>query len=385
MSNIILKVIFAVVMLVILAIIGLFVSLFTLLIVGKAFVPLVITVFVTLYLLIIFNIFELFTNVRLKRGLFSISGLLFAVALGFIINHMYHESIPKLADASVDLDEYAPFFENTKAVSLSESAALQLTEDLPLIDGATALYPLYSAFVQATYPSKEYLYYDSEVMSSRTGEAYRRLFDGEVDMIFVLDPSAAQIEEAEQKGLKLNMTSIGKEAFVFFVNSKNPVTELTVNELKQIYSGEITNWRDVGGRNEDIRAFQRPANSGSQTALEKFMGNTPIMEPETENIASLMGDIIQIASYRNYKNSIGYTFRYYSTEMVENNQIRLLAIDGVEPTKETIRSGEYPLSSEFYVITAGSDNPHIYIFIDWILSEQGQSLVEKTGYVSIEK
>ena len=138
-------------------------------------------------------------------------------------------------------------------------------------------------------------------------------------------------------------------------------------------------------RGKTIRAFQRPEDSGSQTALQHFMGDVPIMDPPVEDIASLMGTIIdQVSDYKNYNNAIGYTFRYYSTEMTENNKIRLLSVNGVEPTKETIRSGEYPITNELYAVTAGSDNPHIEEFIEWILSEQGQEIIEKTGYIPIK-
>lgn len=160
---------------------------------------------------------------------------------------------------------------------------------------------------------------------------------------------------------------------------------LTEDEIKEIYAGDITNWKEVGGKNKDIRAFQRPQDSGSQTALQHFMGDRPIMDPPVEDIASLMGTIIdQVSDYKNYNNAMGYTFRYYSTEMTNNNSIRLLAVNGVEPTKDTVRSGEYPITNELYAVTAGSDNPHVDAFIDWILSEQGQEIVEKTGYVSIK-
>ena len=99
-----------------------------------------------------------------------------------------------------------------------------------------------------------------------------------------------------------------------------------------------------------------------------------------------MGGIIdEVSAYKNYNNAIGYTFRYYSTQMVKNNKIRLLEINGVEPTVETIRSGDYPITGDIYAITAGSDNPHIDTFIDWILSEQGQEILEKTGYVPNEE
>ena len=103
------------------------------------------------------------------------------------------------------------------------------------------------------------------------------------------------------------------------------------------------------------------------------------------------GIIRQVANYRNYSNALGFSFRFYATEMVTDNQIRLLALNGVEPTKETIRDGTYPISSEFYAVTAspiGQPAPEEYdaelsAFLDWILSEQGQKIIEKTGYVAL--
>lgn len=160
---------------------------------------------------------------------------------------------------------------------------------------------------------------------------------------------------------------------------------LTLDQIKGIYSGEITNWKDVGGNNDEIRAFQRPEESGSQTALQKLMGDTPIKEAPTEQIATGMGEIIrEVSQYKNFKNAIGYTFRYYSNEMVKNDQIKLLEVNGVAPTKENIRNDSYPISSEFYIVTAGSTNPNVEKLIDWVLSEQGQQLVEKVGYVPLE-
>ena len=122
------------------------------------------------------------------------------------------------------------------------------------------------------------------------------------------------------------------------------------------------------------------------------MRDIPIMEPEREDVVADMGSIIsQVASYRNYKNAIGFSFRYYSTQMVENNQIRLLALNGVPPTKETIRDGSYPISSSFYAVTASpigqpapeTTNEKLAALLEWILSPQGQWIIEETGYVSL--
>ena len=211
-------------------------------------------------------------------------------------------------------------------------------------------------------------------------------------MIFAAAPSQAQLDDAEAAGMELHLTPIGSEAFVFFVNSKNPVTGLTVEEIQGIYSGRITNWKEVGGKNQRIRPFQRAENSGSQSALRRLMEGLPLLEPEEEDRIGGMGGIItEVARYRNHRNAIGFSFRYYATEMVSNDQIRLLALNGVEPTRETIRDGSYPISSYFYAVTAApmgqsapeDTNAVLRAFLDWILSEQGQSLVDRTGYVSL--
>ncbi|MFD1037685.1 PstS family phosphate ABC transporter substrate-binding protein [Virgibacillus byunsanensis] len=288
-------------------------------------------------------------------------------------------------NAEVDLYEYQPFQKDSKVVTLEEPASIEFDGDLPVLDGATALYPVYSAFANATYPEMEYDVYESEVMANKTPNAYKNITNGRVDVIFAAGPSERQLQYADQKEVELNLTPIGREAFVFFVHSDNPVEGLTLQEIQDIYAGTIKNWKEVGGKDEEIRAFQRPDDSGSQTALENLMEDKALMEAPTDDIVSGMGGIIeQTSNYKNYKNAIGYSFRYFSMDMVENDKIKHIEVDGVMPSKETIRTGEYPLSSEFYAITAVSENLNVPPFIDWILSEEGQSLIERTGYVPME-
>jgi phosphate transport system substrate-binding protein len=344
--------------------------------------PLILSLYVSLGVVLVVITFNRKKHERVVyRVIFAVNALFLIIAIPGI----YDKTRPVLQDGYVDTNAYAPFSVNTKTVSLTEPSTLKLNDNLPIIDGATALYPIYSAFAQAVYPEKKYDQFNSEVMSNRTGEAYSNLINGRADIIFTLAPSDQQLATAKRLGKELKLTPIGKEAFVFFVNEKNPVQNLTVDEIKGIYSGEIKNWKEVGGKRKSIRAFQRPEDSGSQTALQHFMDDVTIMDPPVKDIASLMGTVIdQVSDYKNYNNAIGYTFRYYSTEMTENNAIRLLNVNGVEPTKETVRSGDYPITNELDAVTAGSDNPHIKEFIDWILSEQGQEIIEKTGYVPIQ-
>ena len=307
----------------------------------------------------------------------------------------YKESLPSLDDRDLLLWQYQPFEEDNKLVQPEEEPTFRMdtfSAQRLKLDGATALYPVYAAFVQAVYPEGEYHYYDESVSCSGTIAAYERLIKRDVDMIFAAAPSEAQLAAAEAAGLQLHLTPIGREAFVFFVNSKNPVTDLSVDEIRGIYSGEITNWKQVGGKHQKIRPFQRAENSGSQSALQRMMADTPLMEPETEDRIDGMGGIIErVANYRNYKNAIGFSFRFYSTEMVQSGDIRLLSLNGVAPTRETIRDGSYPISSEFYAVTVapiGDPPPQEWDkdlggFLDWILSPQGQAIVDQTGYVSV--
>ena len=350
----------------------------------KFYTPLVAVATVALIVFVIIRVFELVRPKMFQIVFISFLALSAIAIAGYEIYNSYHKSFATVNEQGVNLHEYMPFVDNTKAVSLSEESTLKLTADLPRLDGATALYPLYAAFAKAVYPPKDYEIYHSEVMCNNTVGSYKNLVDGQADIIFVARPSQDQLEYASSKGVELKLTPIGREAFVFFVNVKNDVDNLTIDQIQGIYSGKITNWQEVGGDNEKIRAFQRPENSGSQTMLQKLMEGKDLMTPATEDVVAGMGGIIeQTASYRNYKNAIGYSFRFFATEMVVNNQIRLLKVNGVYPDKNTIKNKQYPLSAEFYAVTAGSDNPNIELLLEWILSSQGQYLIEQTGYTPL--
>lgn len=297
----------------------------------------------------------------------------------------YDNSFTRMSEAGTEVKQYQPFMDGTKAVYLDEKSHLSLQDPLPKLDGARALYPVYSAFAQATYPNRKYDF-TSEVGYNNTIDAYDRLMSRQVDIIFVVSPSEEQKQDAEKLGVKMKFTPIGQDAFVFFVNAKNPVNDLTSEQIQSIYGGKITNWRDVGGNNQSIRAFQRNSGSGSQSAFLAFMSEHPVMNPPTEDVVCGMGTIIeQTANYANYANSIGFSFRYFSQTMIANNDIKLLSIDGVYPSTKTIASGEYPLSASFYAVTLeDNDNPDVNRLIEWILSPQGQKIVEKTGYIPVK-
>ena len=297
--------------------------------------------------------------------------------------------------ASMDLTDYMPFT-GKKVAKLSGKPTLahrvSYDHDLPHLDGATALFPVYSAFVQALYPSKiRYQGWDPEapafnplITCTKTNVAYERLIDGQADIIFVAQPSDEELQMAEEKGVEFDMLPIGREAFVFVVNQQNPVEGLLLNEIRWIYAGLIKDWSEVGVDGLGaIIPYQRPKNSGSQTALEALMGDMPLMEAPQEIVAWDMGDILETVEYRNLPNALGYSFRFFCTEMMQSD-VKLLAVDGVAPTVENIRNESYPLTSTLYAIRlkSNTENPNVNALWEWLQGDQAAELVEKSGYVA---
>ena len=281
---------------------------------------------------------------------------------------------------------YTPFEKSENLAHLDSKSTLKFSkdDDLPVLDGATALFPIYCSFVEAVYPKNCNI--QDVVFFTKTSKAYERLIEGKNDIIFVAEPSKQQREMAKEKGIEFNMYPIGYEAFVFIVNRRNPVDSLTIQQIKDIYSGKITNWKEVGGRWQKIRPFQRPTNSGSQTAFVKVMGKDfDLIPPETHKVATSMGGMLdRVSDYENHDNAIGYTFRYFLETMNDSSEIKMLKINGVAPTRENIRNKTYPITDNFYAITVkGRETENTKKLIEWIVSEQGQEIIDKVGYVPL--
>ena len=296
----------------------------------------------------------------------------------------YNKSITVNTSPNIDIQAYLPFEENSKIVK-TDSKTLKLTENLPRIDGAAALFPVYSAFVNAVYPNTTKLH-DGIFEYNNTPDGYRLLAEKETDIFIGVYPSDEQRAYAEENQTTFEYTPIGTEAFVFFVHKDNPITNLTTEQIKDIYSGKITNWKDVGGKNEKIAAFQRNEGSGSQSMLKRFMGDTPIADAPTEMVNDLMAGIIeQVADYKSKTNSIGFSFRYYVEGIIKNPDIKMISIDGAAPTSENIRNGSYPILTPIYAVTyKENQNNNVDKLLEWILSDEGQYIINETGYVGIE-
>ena len=273
----------------------------------------------------------------------------------------------------ISLEKYLPFDEKSEIVNIK--AELPLTGELPVIDGAEGLYPVFSAVVNALYPENSVSFngqnfdFESKLQMNNTLKAYKGVVDGTADLVFCAGPSQAQLNYAAENDVELEFVPIGKEAFVFLVNSKNPIRELTAEEIRGIYTGQYTNWSQLGGKNIPISALQRIEGSGSQTAFLAFMNG----EKAIRDYDSFIGS------------AIGFSFRYYVADVIENSGVKMLAVNGAYPDRENIKNGRYPIVSQFYAVyDKENDNPNIPILIEWLLSEEGQYIIEKTGYTAIK-
>lgn len=261
----------------------------------------------------------------------------------------------------------------------------------PKIDASLATQPLTNAIVKDFTGGEDF---DTSILNySNTHPGYVKLINNEVDLIVVTEPSEEELELAKQKGVELEVIPVVKEGFVFYVNSQNPVDSLTTEQIQKIYTGEITNWKEVGGQDEEIKAFQRPVNSGSQTGmLSLVMKGLKLMEAPKENLVGTMEAIINlVSSYQNGKNAIGYSYYYYATTMFETidetvaSNIKLLAIDGVKPNNQTIKESSYPFTTAYYIVInkADAEDSASRVLANQLLSARGQQVAEEAGYVPV--
>lgn len=329
----------------------------------------------------------------MKKTLLQITAIVSVIAVFAVFNiGMYGLLTGRLANnfsgatqaKMIDVSRYLPHDDASDLAKVD--ASVTLDGELPVLDGAAALVPVYAAIIDNLYPEgcvtfeggafSDDNYYgenfaaDSKMQYKNTVRGYQAIVDGTTDFLFCAAPSAEQRQYAEDKGVELVYVPVGKEAFVFFVNEQNPVDDLSVEQIRGIYGGEYTNWNELGGGSRIINPVTRLEGSGSQSAMNAFMGDTAIAPKSPLAITG---------------GSIGFSFRYYLDGLVGNKAVKMLSLNGVYPSKENIQNDRYPIIAEFYAIyRADNDNENIPVLIDWLLSDEGQTLIEQSGYSRIK-
>ena len=257
-------------------------------------------------------------------------------------------------------------------------------EDYPHVDGSTSMLPLSRALMMAaTGISAQEA--ELRVSHSKTTLSFYALVSGEADLLLVARPAEEAFAYADEMGVELEMRPIGVDALVFLTGEENPVDSLTQQQAVGIYTGEITNWREVGGADAEIIAYQRNKTAGSQVMMEEVvMQGEPMMDAPMEYRPAEMGELVdEVASYRNSASAVGYSVYYYVTEMYMREGVKLLAIDGVTPSNETIASGEYPYTQYNYAVIRADEpenSPARQLF-DFLTTPEAKALMAAQGYV----
>lgn len=254
-------------------------------------------------------------------------------------------------------------------------------EDYPVMDCSLACVPLCEKIAMMTTGCSENEAEDSIVFSN-TNPSYLALARGDRDIIISYEASDGTKEKLQEYD-PIELTPIGKDALVFLVNVKNPIDSLTTEQIQDIYSGKITNWKEVGGEEQEIIPFQRPEDSGSQTLMRRLlMQDREMMDPEKYLISGMEGLIESVASFDGGEASIGFSVYYYASDMMANENVKLIRVDEIQPSNESIKDGSYTLINQFYCGITESSSEEAVMIRDWLISDEGQDLIEECGYVS---
>ena len=272
------------------------------------------------------------------------------------------------------------------SVSELEPIGLFSPEEFPKLDGSTACIPLMAQMLADT-TGMDLEEARSSITVSTTAYAWENfgLYDTTTRMLVVYEAPDYVKKELQEANVELEQKPIGVDALVFIVNEDNPVQALTQQQLRDIYAGKITNWKDVGGKDQAIVAFQRGEDSGSQTLFKKLLiQGGELMTPPSELAPAAMGELVDsIADYNNSANAIGFSVYYYIDQLYSKPGLRLLAVDGVTPSNDTLADGSYPLCNDFYAVIhpdAAADSPERQLY-DWLDTADGIACIQKAGYV----
>lgn len=212
-----------------------------------------------------------------------------------------------------------------------------------------------------------------QVTGGGSGTGISALINGTTDIC----NSSRPMKQSEIKTLKERFGSLGveipcaKDGITIYMNENNQVSNLTMEQLKKIYTGKITNWKDVGGKDSKIIVYSRENNSGTYVYFKDHVLKGQDYAPSCQN---LPGTAAVVNAVSKDANGIGYGGHGYS------KGVKMCKVNGIAPTEANISSGKYPISRDLYMYLRNKPSGKIKKFVDWILSPEGQKVVTKVGY-----
>lgn len=274
-------------------------------------------------------------------------------------------------------------------------AALEFGFDreMPVIDGSTSTYPITQA-VYSNLFSNGFYHPSRPEKHSKTNASYQRLIRGEVDvLIAAIEPAEAILEMEVKEGVELELIPIAHDAMVFFTNADNPAEGLTSAQIGEIYrNNAYANWSEIGGTDALLYPYCRNVDSGAHAQMEKlFLNGGEIHEAiRTETMSftmeNVLTDVMNAETDDPKGYGLGYSIYYYFNNMDPffgtKTNLKLLAVDGVAPTDETIADGSYPLASNTYVVIRKDEKEGSAArkFAEFMRTELGRESVRGGGF-----
>ena len=274
-------------------------------------------------------------------------------------------------------------------IDVPKKVSLQLSlDEYPRMDGSTANLPMMAEIMSRVC---DITLEEAEELTSctKTSNAWSNIANGNADILLVYEAAEDTKAYLDIVGTELEITPLGRDALVFINNEQNSVNNLTQQQLIDIYTGNVTNWNEVGGEDLEIIPYQRVATSGSQSLFMKLLMKDIVpMDAPMELRPAEMGMLIdELARYNNEGNALGYSVFYYASYMYQQPGLKMIAVDGVQPSDETIADGSYPLLNEYYLVIRADepeDSPARQLR-NWILTDEGRAAIIEAGYIPMPK
>lgn len=223
-----------------------------------------------------------------------------------------------------------------------------------------------------------------QVTGGGSGTGISALINGTTDIANASRPmKRSEMDKLKQKYNSLGVeVKVARDGLSVYLNEKNPVKALTLAQLKAIYTGKATNWKEVGGEDAKIILYSRENNSGTYVFFKEHVMETEDFAPRAQNLPGTASVVNAVAKDRN---GIGYGGAAYAAGIKIVNVRKDDASPAVAPTEENVMSGEYPISRYLYMYLRNKPTGALKEYVDWILSAEGQSIVSDVGYFPLKK
>ena len=245
-----------------------------------------------------------------------------------------------------------------------------------VMNGSTTVLPFAQSSAEAFMKANPGI--KISVSGGGSGNGIKALLDGTAQIAnSSRQMKKEEVEQAKPKGITPVEHTVAVDCIVPIVHPSNPVTDLTVDQLKGIYTGKITNWKEVGGPDKPIAVVGRDTSSGT---FEVWEGKILQKEPVTPRalVVASSGAVIQTVA----KNPLA--LGYDSLGYVDTSSVKPLKIAGVAGTPDTARSGKFATSRKLYMVTNGTPQGDAKKYLDFLVSPEGQKYVAKEGFVTLK-